>query len=41
MVILAVYLDRLTAALGNPGEYRTSLLALAQRTLAQRATTGV
>lgn len=41
VVILAVYLDRLTAALGNPGEYRTSLLALAQRTLAQRATTGV
>lgn len=41
VVILAVYLDRLTAALGSPGEYRTSLLALAQRTLAQRATTGV
>ena len=41
VVILAVYLDRLTAALGNPGEYRTSLLALAQRALAQRATTGV
>ena len=41
VVILAVYLDRLTAALGSPGEYRTSLLALAQRTVAQRATTGV
>ena len=41
VVILAVYLDRLTAALGSPGEYRTSLLALAQRALAQRATTGV
>jgi len=41
VVVLAVYLDRLTAALGAPGEYKGSLLALAQRTLAQRATTGV
>src|SRR5699024_7529844 len=29
VVILAVFLDRLTAALGNPGEYSTSLLSLA------------
>ena len=41
VVVLAVYLDRLTAALGNPGEYRGSLIALAQRTIAQRATTTV
>ena len=41
VVILAVYLDRLTAALGSPGQYRTSLLSLAQRAIAQRATTGV
>ncbi len=41
VVILAVFLDRLTAALGSPGEYRTSLLSLAQRAIAQRATTGV
>jgi len=36
VVILAVFLDRLTAALGNPGDYRTSLLALAQKAIAQR-----
>lgn len=41
VVVLAVYLDRLTAALGNPGEYRGSLIALAQRTIAQRATTTI
>lgn len=41
VVVLAVYLDRITAALGNPHEYRTSLIALAQRTIAQRATTTV
>jgi glycine betaine/proline transport system permease protein len=41
VVVLAVYLDRLTAALGNPSGYPTSLLALAQRTIAQRATTGI
>ena len=41
VVVLAVYLDRLTAALGNPSGYPTSLLALTQRTIAQRATTGI
>jgi glycine betaine/proline transport system permease protein len=41
VVVLAVYLDRLTAALGSPGEYRGSLIALAQRTIAQRATTTI
>ena len=38
VVILAVFLDRLTAALGNPGDYRTSLLALTQKAIAQRGT---
>ena len=38
VVILAVFLDRLTAALGNPGDYSTSLLALAQKAIAQRGT---
>ena len=37
VVVLAVYLDRLTAALGNPGEYKGSLIALTQKSLAQRA----
>ena len=37
VVVLAVYLDRLTAALGNPGEYSGSLIALVQKSLAQRA----
>ena len=41
VVVLAVFLDRLTAALGNPGDYRTSLIALTQRAIAQRATTTV
>ena len=40
VVILAVYLDRLTAALGNPGDYRTSLVALVQTSLARRAALG-
>ncbi|AXK45878.1 ABC transporter permease [Brachybacterium saurashtrense] len=31
VVALAVFLDRLTAALGNPGDYRTSLIALVKR----------
>ena len=31
VVILAVFLDRLTAALGNPGDYKTSLVALVKR----------
>ena len=38
VVVLAVYLDRLTAALGNPGEYSSSLLALTQKAIAQRGT---
>lgn len=45
VVILAVFLDRLTAALGNPGDYPSSLLALwrknrrdKQNAGAQRAT---
>ncbi|MGO1481582.1 MAG: ABC transporter permease [Brachybacterium sp.] len=37
VVILAVYLDRLTAALGNPGAYKSSLVALAQKAIAKRA----
>lgn len=41
VVVLAVFLDRLTAALGNPGEYKGSLLALTQRAIAQRMTTMV
>src|SRR5699024_9345090 len=41
VVVLAVFLDRLAAALGNPGDYRTSLIALTQRAIAQRATTTV
>ena len=31
VVILAVFLDRVTAALGNPGDYKTSLVALLKR----------
>lgn len=31
VVILAVFLDRVTAALGNPGEYRRSLLGMARK----------
>ncbi len=31
VVILAVFLDRVTAALGNPGDYKTSLVALVKR----------
>jgi len=38
VVIIAVYLDRVTAALGNPGDYRGSLIGLlARRRAAQRA----
>jgi glycine betaine/proline transport system permease protein len=37
VVILAVYLDRLTAALGSRGDSRSSLLALLGRRRAQRA----
>ncbi|NYF15455.1 glycine betaine/proline transport system permease protein [Microbacterium sp. AK009] len=40
VVIIAVYLDRVTAALGSPGEYSSSLLgALRRRRLAGRAAT--
>lgn len=39
VVVLAVYLDRLTAALGNPGEYKGSLIALTQKALAKRGNT--
>lgn len=38
VVILAVFLDRLTAALGNPGDYPSSLLALVQKSIGQRRT---
>ncbi|ATG51194.1 glycine/betaine ABC transporter [Brachybacterium vulturis] len=31
VVILAVFLDRVTAALGNPGDYKTSLVAVLKR----------
>ncbi|UOQ58516.1 proline/glycine betaine ABC transporter permease [Leucobacter allii] len=38
VVILAVFLDRVTAALGNPGDYRSSLLgALRRRRAARRS----
>ncbi|WP_193103479.1 proline/glycine betaine ABC transporter permease [Brachybacterium sp. FME24] len=40
VVLLAVYLDRLTAALGNPASYKGSLIAIAQKSMAQRATAG-
>ncbi|MFF0910754.1 ABC transporter permease [Microbacterium enclense] len=39
VVILAVYLDRLTAALGSPAEHRSSLLGTIERRRAARATT--
>ncbi|MGO3507280.1 MAG: ABC transporter permease subunit, partial [Brachybacterium tyrofermentans] len=38
VVILAVYLDRLTAALGDRGSYTGSLLAAIQRARARRLT---
>ena len=31
IVIIAVFLDRVTAALGNPGDYKTSLIALIRK----------
>jgi glycine betaine/proline transport system permease protein len=39
VVFIAVFLDRVTAALGNPGEYRSSLLGILsrRRTAARRA----
>ncbi|OCG75656.1 ABC transporter permease [Microbacterium sediminis] len=40
VVFLAVFLDRVTAALGNPADYRSSLLGMLRRRRAtQRATT--
>jgi glycine betaine/proline transport system permease protein len=36
VVILAVFLDRLTAALGSPGDYQGSLVHLVQKSIAQR-----
>lgn len=36
VVILAVFLDRLTAALGSPGNYKGSLMHLVQKSIAQR-----
>ena len=36
VVILAVFLDRLTAALGNPGDYPSSLLARWRKARRQR-----
>lgn len=36
VVILAIYLDRLTAALGNPGEHPSSLWALVRKRRASR-----
>ncbi|MFC0672507.1 ABC transporter permease [Brachybacterium hainanense] len=37
VVLLAVFLDRLTAALGNPGSYPSSLIALIRASLARSA----
>lgn len=37
VVFLAVFLDRVTAALGNPGGYRSSLLAVLRRRRSARA----
>lgn len=36
VVILAIYLDRLTAALGNPRDYPTSAVALVNKAVAER-----
>ncbi|EWS80470.1 ABC transporter permease [Brachybacterium phenoliresistens] len=36
VVLLAVFLDRLTASLGNPGSYPTSLIALLKKSLAEK-----
>lgn len=38
VVVLAVYLDRLTAAIGNPAGYPTSLIALIRKSLSRRGT---
>ena len=37
VVIIAVYLDRVTAALGNPADYRSSLLGILSRRRAARS----
>lgn len=41
VVVLAVYLDRVTAALGNPSEHRSSLLGLLRRRRDERRTATV
>lgn len=41
VVIIAVYLDRVTAALGNPNDFRGSLSALAKRRRSERPATAV
>ncbi|MGN7210961.1 ABC transporter permease [Brachybacterium paraconglomeratum] len=38
VVVLAVYLDRLTAAIGDPSGYPTSLVALIRKSLSRRGT---
>ena len=38
VVVLAVYLDRLTAAIGDPAGYPTSLIALIRKSLSRRGT---
>ena len=38
VVVLAVYLDRLTAAIGDPSGYPTSLIALIRKSLSRRGT---
>ena len=38
VVVLAVFLDRLTAAIGNPSGYPTSLIALIRKSLSRRGT---
>ncbi|MFC7456732.1 ABC transporter permease [Brachybacterium sp. GCM10030267] len=41
VVLLAVYLDRITAALGNPAGHTGSLMAAIQRSRTQKASTGI
>jgi glycine betaine/proline transport system permease protein len=41
VVIIAVYLDRVTAALGNPNDFRGSLSALAKKRRSERPATAV
>jgi glycine betaine/proline transport system permease protein len=37
VVFLAIYLDRLTAAIGNPGDYKSSIVALIKKARKKRA----